>query len=131
MRLLDLNAWHNLNQEITHRFEITIGQLTLGTGFHANYLRIIAIRPHGATWLVKEDQPNRQPFKKLLHSPFKWCVNNYFLSRICSNKITGDGFQGANECLDDEKVYLTFKANGTTTPFIYKWQSLKELFDNF
>lgn len=39
------------------------------------------------------------------------------------DKMSGDGFQGANECPDDEKICPTFKADSVITPFIQKQPS--------
>lgn len=118
-----------LGRVMSHHFKIPTYQFILDLGFCANYLKAVATRPCGIILLAKGNWTNASHVGS-------YCAVISSVPPIISffgnqgDKSSGDGFQSANECLDDGKIYPTLKVDGVITPFVHKQQSLKELFGN-
>lgn len=82
LEVTDPNTWHNPNQAMPCYFEIATGWLTFDTKIYINHLKPIAIKSCGATRVAKQDWPNYQPSKELLHSLFERCTNNFLFPII-------------------------------------------------
>lgn len=78
LKLLDSAMWSTPNREEPHHCETITSRLTLGSGFHANHLSTIIIRPRGITLLVKKDWMNHLPLQELWHSPLEHYANIFF-----------------------------------------------------
>lgn len=49
--------------------------------------------------------------------PFEHCANSSPARHNGGDKIVTNDFQRANQCLDDENIYLTLETDGVATSF--------------
>lgn len=115
LRLLDLDTWHTPSQVVPCYFRIPTNQLTLKSQFLHKSLKATIVRPCGIPhWLkIKQITSHAKNYYTIPSSTTPMIS----LSYNRGDKMASDGFQEANQYLENKNICLTLKADEVIAPF--------------